>query len=145
MSTRFFASRTTRGFYDTVNHDVMPADVVEVSEAFKQELLDGERAGLIIEWDDTGCPFLAERPANTFEQVAAIERVWRDGAMGISEWLVLRHRDERDMELATTLSTVQFAELLHYRQTLRDWPQSQNFPDVELRPTAPLWLAEHIQ
>ncbi|WP_442109234.1 phage tail assembly chaperone [Pseudomonas sp. NUPR-001] len=86
----------------------------------------------------------SERVAGLSE-LATAERQWRDGELASRQWLRDRHRDEQEISRPTTLSSEQFMDLLAYLQTLRDWPQSQNFPDVELRPTAPLWLAEHIQ
>ena len=74
-----------------------------------------------------------------------IERGWRNAALTATEWLVMRHRDERDLSLATTLVAAQFTELLNYRQELRDWPSAGTFPDVAMRPKAPAWLAEQIQ
>ncbi|WP_065759693.1 phage tail assembly chaperone [Pseudomonas defluvii] len=76
------------------------------------------------------------------EAQSAAERYWRDGQVTATEWLVTRHRDEQDMQLATTLTPERFSELLVYRQGLRDWPQSSLFPDVEQRPAAPSWIAE---
>lgn len=81
----------------------------------------------------------------TVDQVVAAERVWRDEQVDSTEWLVTRHRDEQDMQLATTLNAEQFAELLVYRQALRDWPQSEAFPDSAQRPVAPPWIAEQSQ
>lgn len=74
------------------------------------------------------------------EDMAALERAWRDSVINPTEWLVGRHRDEQDMELTTTLQAEQFAELLRYRQALRDWPQSELFPGIEHRPVPPAWL-----
>ena len=80
-------------------------------------------------------------PPPSAEVLGASERTWRDDAVASTEWLVNRHRDELDMQLATTLTDEQFAELLVYRQALRDWPQSQAFPDAEQRPVAPAFLS----
>lgn len=81
----------------------------------------------------------------SLEQLAAVERDWRDAEVSSTEWLVTRHRDEQDLQRETTLSAAQFAELLIYRQALRDWPQSPDFPKVEQRPVAPLWIAGQTQ
>lgn len=81
----------------------------------------------------------------TSEQIIAAERVWRDEQVDATEWLVTRHRDEQYMQLPTTLTAEQFAELLAYRQALRDWPQTEVFPDPTQRPVAPPWLAEQTQ
>lgn len=84
-------------------------------------------------------------PAIALEARQDAEREWRDGALTATEWLVTRHRDEQDMQLATTLTADQFAELLVYRQALRDWPQSEVFPDSVQRPVSPPWIAEQSQ
>lgn len=81
----------------------------------------------------------------TTEALAAQERAWRDERVAGTEWLVTRHRDERELELNTTLTSEQFAELLVYRQCLRDWPQSTQFPGLEYRPPALSWLVRQIR
>ncbi|MBC3489900.1 phage tail assembly chaperone [Pseudomonas taiwanensis] len=79
------------------------------------------------------------------ESSAAAERGWRDAEISATEWLVSRHRDEVDMQLSTSLTAEQFAELLTYRQALRDWPAAVGFPDSTQRPVAPAWVAEQNQ
>jgi hypothetical protein len=56
-----------------------------------------------------------------------------------------RHRDQVEINAATTLTGEQFTELLFYMQDLRDWPQSPDFPDGEHRPVAPAWIADQSQ
>lgn len=73
------------------------------------------------------------------------ERAWRDNALLDVRWLRERHRDEQDLQRATTLTSEQFTELLGYLQQLRDWPQSELFPAIEHRPVAPPWLADQSQ
>lgn len=79
------------------------------------------------------------------EQLAAIEREWRDAEVSSTEWLVTRHRDEQDLQRDTTLTADQFAELLTYRQALRDWPVSEQFPAIEYRPEQPSWLPDQVR
>lgn len=102
----------------------------------------------VVEVDDNDPRYLAfvesvssVSPANP----AVIERAWRDTQVGDTEWLVSRHRDEQEMLCIPTLAASQFSELLAYRQTLRDWPQSEYFPHGDYRPAAPSWLAEKFQ
>jgi hypothetical protein len=78
--------------------------------------------------------------ANT--DATAIERTWRDTELARMVWLRDRHRDQVEMETATTLHAEQYSELLVYLQALRDWPQSDAFPDAARRPVAPTWSAE---
>jgi len=79
-------------------------------------------------------------PQPTQEQLDATERSWRDAAVASVTWLRERHRDEKELGRDTTLSTDQFAELLNYLQLLRDWPQSEQFPEPGERPAAPDWI-----
>jgi len=70
------------------------------------------------------------------------ERLWRDLEIDNTKWLRERHRDESDLKLDTTLTDAQFAQLLAYLQSLRDWPQHSKFPTFEFRPKAPDWIIE---
>lgn len=76
------------------------------------------------------------------EQLATVERAWRDTTLGSVLWLRERHRDEQDLQLPLSLTGAQFVELLSYLQKLRDWPQSAKFPAEQSRPVAPPWIAE---
>ncbi|WHS62258.1 phage tail assembly chaperone [Pseudomonas sp. G2-4] len=84
-------------------------------------------------------------PAGDASEQVNAERVWRNLELQATEWLVTRHRDEQDLALVPTLATEQFAELLTYRQSLREWPQTDTFPNIESRPVAPSWIAEQVQ
>ena len=79
------------------------------------------------------------------EQAASEERAWRDAEVESVKWLRERHRDEMDLEIASTLTAEQFKELLTYLQALRDWPQSPDFPTQALRPIQPGWIAEQTR
>lgn len=78
------------------------------------------------------------------ESSATAEREWRDAEVSETDWLMNRHRDELDMLRDTTLTTEQFSELLSYRQALRDWPQTESFPDSAQRPEPPTWIASQV-
>lgn len=59
-----FASKSTRGFYSSEIHGGnMPADVVEITAAQHAELLAGQSAGKVIDWDAGGYPILIDPPA----------------------------------------------------------------------------------
>ncbi|MGB5957706.1 phage tail assembly chaperone [Pseudomonas sp.] len=140
------ASKSAQAFYDDAINTVIPDDAVEISPECHMALLVGESSGSrIIKWDAGDLPVLADRPPPTEAELAASERSWRDAQLVAADPLVTRHRDERDVGGATTLTGNQYSELLSYRQGLRDWPQSELFPDVSERPLAPPWLAEHTQ
>lgn len=138
-----FYSKSTGGFYAREVHGKnMPSDVVEITEAEHTALLAGQSSRTVIVADEAGRPILQSAPS---EQLAAVERDWRDAEVSSTEWLVARHRDEQDMQLVTTLTPAQFTDLLEYRQALRDWPQAVGFPDQLLRPKEPSWVQEQLR
>lgn len=58
----------------------------------------------------------------------------RDQLLSETDWLVTRHRDEKDEGSGTTLTAKQFKELLRYRKALRDWDKVSALP---VRPEPP--------
>lgn len=98
--------------------------------------------GYAEEWIDEDAPELSVVSPS---QMVTAERAWRDGELLGVKWLRERHRDQLEIEVATTLSGEQFTALLVYMQALRDWPQSPDFPASQLRPVAPGWIAEQAQ
>lgn len=143
MEVQVFASKSMRGFYSSADNSNIPGDAVEISAELKSELLEGERSGRVIAWGDDGVPYLIDPPPPTAEEMALIERRWRDKQLLATDGVVTRHRDERDIGTPTTLSSEQFSALLEYRQSLRNWPQADAFPiSVEGRPPVPAWLAQ---
>ncbi|WP_409269681.1 phage tail protein [Pseudomonas sp. KCJK9044] len=138
-----FSSKSARAFYDDEINAVIPEDAVRISRELHAKIICGPENGKSIEWGGDGIPFLVDRPAPTIAELAASERLWRDEQLLATDGIVTRHRDERDIAAATTLSSEQFSELLEYRQNLRNWPQADEFPDSpQQRPTAPSWIAE---
>jgi hypothetical protein len=77
-------------------------------------------------------------------ELAAVERVWRDGVLLATDGLVARHRDELEGGSEATLTPEQYAKLQEYRRDLRNWPEAGEFPLSEHRPAAPPWLTEQI-
>lgn len=80
----------------------------------------------------------------TSDDLAKLERKWRDGELASVLWLRERHRDQQEVGGDTSLSPEQFAELLVYLQELRDWPQKSEFPDIHYRPVPPTWIAQQV-
>ena len=141
-----FSSKSARAFYDDEINAVIPEDAVRISKELHGKIISGPENGKTIEWGADGIPFLVDRPAPTISELSASERLWRDEQLLVTDGVVTRHRDERDIGQATTLTAEQYSELLAYRQELRNWPQDQAFPDSpNRRPAAPSWLAELIQ
>ena len=65
-----YASKTTRGFYDSSIHVEMPDDVVEITQGEHAALLNGITEGKIIAWDGHGYPYLTDTPPPTAQQAA---------------------------------------------------------------------------
>lgn len=139
-------SQTTGCCYLPEIHKVIPEDAKEISEERYQAVIANPQRGKARSHDAEGLPILIDMAdvVLSSEELAARERAWRDAEVSGTEWLVTRHRDELDMQLETTLIAERFAELLEYRQALRDWPQTSTFPDASHRPVAPAWIAEQV-
>lgn len=74
--------------------------------------------------------------AAQLEAAHATERAWRNAQIAATDFLVM---------LDYPIDAEQRAELYAYRQSLRDWPVAEQFPDVGHRPQPPAWLAEQTQ
>ena len=48
----------------------------------------------------------------------------RDAAIRETDWMVIRHRDELESGIETTLNEAGYISLLEHRQSLRDWPST---------------------
>lgn len=140
---KIFYHHASRSFLDsaTYSKDQIPADAIEIDVELKKALLEGERQGQVIIQGEAGMPELAAAALDPDASTRS-ERYWRDGEIQRVTWLRERHRDELDQRKPTTIQAEQFAELLAYIQSLRDWPQSTAFPLTAQRPVAPSWIAE---
>lgn len=65
-------------------------------------------------------------------------RAIRNTDIANTQWIVDRHRDELDLEVATSISGLEFKDLLIYRKLLRDWPTTKDFPNQKPKP--PAWI-----
>jgi len=54
-----------------------------------------------------------------------------------TEWIKLRHRDQQDRGIPTTLSVEQYQDWLDYWQALRDLPETYSNPDDVVFPSKP--------
>lgn len=141
MKQTMMFSPSTELFYSTRIHSEVPGDAIEVSDSEYKEFLIGRNAGQRIVLDNGVLVLASPDPELDLEQVKVRERSWRDTEVASAAWIRERHRDEQELGIATTLSPEQFAELLGYIQQLRDWPQSESFPQEPQRPVPPSWLA----
>lgn len=69
-------------------------------------------------------------PLPTIEQLKAAERSWRDIELSRADVQLNKLQDG-----ANVPGTV--GDWRKYRQALRDWPDAEAFPSVDMRPVAP--------
>jgi hypothetical protein len=138
---RFYSQLTLTTYLEGL-HKTMPSDAQEISEARYLEVLANPAPGKVRSHDALGLPILIDPPP---EDLAISERAWRDGEILRVQWIRDRHRDERELSRPTTITSEQFAGLLGYMQTLREWPEQAAFPAETERPSPPAWIAEQTQ
>lgn len=63
----------------------------------------------------------------------------RDTILNKTDWITTRHFEEKMLGKETTLSDIQIAEFLEYRQALRDITKLEDFPFISL-PQQPSFL-----
>ncbi|QGW77752.1 phage tail protein [Pseudomonas alkylphenolica] len=145
-------SESRGGFFDTRIHGEVgspgcsiPVGAKEVSDELYAELTAPREDGKLIYPDADGYPVLIDPPPPSTEELAAIERQWRDERLMETDGVVSRHRDELEEGGTTTLTAEQYATLQAYRRALRGWPQVGEFPLIDHRPTEPQWLTDSLQ
>lgn len=135
-------SKETGSTYIKGFNTKIPEDAVEITEDNYEAVIANPEPGKVRSHDKNGLPILIDPLPATAEELAAIERSWRDLAIERVKWIRERYRDESDMGGATSITAARFSELLTYIQKLRDWPDSSSFPDSTKRPPIPGWVEE---
>lgn len=64
------------------------------------------------------------------EELADAQRSIRNEKIEKVVWAVDRHNQQRELGIDTTLSHLEYKELLGYIQTLRDLPEQSEFPNL---------------
>lgn len=118
---------------------------IEISDDDHAALFDSRLGTKIIGRGADGRPQLQDPPLPTLAELSLVERAWRNNQLSMTDGVVTRHRDELEDGAETTLSTEQYAGLQAYRRSLRNWPESGEFPLLDHRPIAPSWLPEQPQ
>ncbi|EPJ9744663.1 phage tail protein [Pseudomonas aeruginosa] len=116
-----------------------PDDGVLISEEVHTRIMQEQEDGRVVCAGPDGQPMTKEPLPPSTDELAAIERAWRDRQLDATDALVARHRDEIE-DGATTLTGEQYQILQAYRRALRDWPESERFPQSDNRPLQPEWL-----
>lgn len=136
---KIYVSVANKAFYDSAIHskDQLPGDAVEIGKELHQSLLEGVSSQSKMIDFSSSPPLLIDLPEPSEEMLAAVESGWRDSQLRRTDDIVTRHRDEREMGGPTTLTSSEFMTLMGYRKALRDWPDSDLFPDSRFRPAEP--------
>lgn len=125
-----YASKTTRGFYDAGIHGSgMPSDAVEISDEYYRELLNGQSAGLRIDWSGE-VPILAEVVPN-LEDMATVVRAKRNALLreiyDPAAHMLLRLQRTAPIEQQVAIAA-KLAELDVYAEALQNIPEQLGFP-----------------
>lgn len=116
-----------------------PDDGVDVDDDVFDEYNQEHQDGMIVGCDKNGFPCWVKGQEKPLAVRAEIARHKRDHELNETSWMVDRHRDEKENKINTTLSEIMYEELQVYRQSLRDWPSNNDWPDIEM-PPKPEWL-----
>ncbi|WP_454834059.1 MULTISPECIES: hypothetical protein [Pseudomonas] len=143
----FFSPSTCGAYQPSPNGADIPHDVIEVPLEYWQSLLNelSTSPKKVAARQSDGYPVLIDPPRPSAEDLAGIEREWRNVQLATTDAVIVRHRDELEEGVETTLSAAQYSELQAYRRALRNWPEAGEFPLIEHRPITPPWLAKHVQ
>ncbi|ROO40864.1 phage tail protein [Pseudomonas sp. AF76] len=114
---------------------------IEITADEHAALFKSDRGSKVIVLGPDGRPALQDPPLPTSDELALVERTWRDKQLAVTDSVVTRHRDEIEDGIVTTLTSDQYGALQTYRRALRNWPEAGEFPIVDHRPPAPDWLA----
>lgn len=135
-------SPSSYGFYSAEMHKKIPEDAIEITRSEHQMLLAGAGSGKLIVMSE-GRPTLIDRTASAHE-LGVSERAWRDREMLKCFSIRDRHRDQIEAGIHTDMTQDCFVMLLVFIQALRDWPQSDRFPDKDCRPLTPDMLLDFL-
>ncbi|WP_455827338.1 phage tail protein [Pseudomonas graminis] len=141
---RFYSPSTGCTYLPAIHGENIPDDALEISDDVFLRVIANPERGKVRAHDDLGIPYLIDAPVIEID-LQREERIWRDAEIDSVRWLRERHRDQLEIGAETTLTEEQFSHVLLYVQSLRDWPQSPDFPGIEHRPKAPLWIAEQTR
>ncbi|HBP5358967.1 hypothetical protein AO896_29985 [Pseudomonas aeruginosa] len=138
-----YYSDSLSGFIDSDLQSV-PVDAVPVDQETHKALLCGQSGANEISMSAGGVLSLKERSRSPLD-LAAGERAWRDGELLKTDCFTIRHREELELGVKTTLTSVEFHELLSYRQRLREWPETEDFPMGSERPQTPSCISSAFE
>lgn len=126
--TIYFNS-STNFFYDSAIHDIIPEGSVEVSEEHRQSLLSEINPHQSLGSNKEGLPIILTR-TQPHSELCEMERSWRDSELVFADTQI--HKIQDGNKTAGRVS-----EWRQYRNLLREWPASPDFPSKSQRPRRP--------
>lgn len=106
-----------------------------------RNILSVERKGGVVEnsndipeivWIETNIEAIKEFARNyKHEEYIPTYKDIRTSFLINTDWLVIRHRDELELEVATTITNEEYIKLLNYRKYLRDLPSDTEIDSVK--------------
>ena len=85
-----YYAKSTGGFYDNQIHATIPADAVEITNEYYQELLAGQASGEVIQADNKGFPRLVPLPEPTPEEMQNQKNAEARSYLASTDWYVVR-------------------------------------------------------
>ena len=120
---------STGGFYeDQVNKKAIPDDKVEISAAYRLELLKGQVQGQCIVADDKGYPVLIDVQPPSEQELRAVALAKRDDLVREASTKIATLQDAVDLGEATTEEQAALIEWKRYRIALMRIDQQPGFP-----------------
>ena len=120
---------STGGFYeDQVNKKAIPDDKVEISAAYRLELLKGQVQGQCIVADDKGYPVLIDVQPPSEQELRAVALAKRDDLVRATSTKIATLQDAVDLGEATTEEQAALIEWKRYRIALMRIDQQPDFP-----------------
>ena len=131
-----FKNLTSYPFDNTVLLSYEPERNIFVVERLGGELISGEEVEEIV-WCNNNINLLIEKAVeNGYGQILpgpSLSDV-RNQKLFETDWMVLRHRDQTDSNIETSLTIEQYSKLLAYRQELRDITDTYDSLDTVIWP-----------
>lgn len=134
-----FYSASTGGFYESGLHEQMPADAKQISdELYRQVMLERPAEKIIIAGED-GLPALADPPAPTGEQLAALVRLQRDAMLRevYDPAVAMIQRSARIDPDNAEQYAAKLAEFDAWAVALQSIPEQEGFPQNVVWPEQP--------
>ena len=75
---------------------------------------------------------LEEIPAPTTEELAQEKRAERDNLINSISWRIERYNQQKQLGIETSDSENEYMAILQYIQYLRDIPEQEDFPNVDV-------------